>query len=180
VADLIKHRMQHERIVHRESQGEIEIAGLGTWSIRLYRGLTTDGLHLALWQGTLDRQPTAVRVQGAPPAWTFLDPARSMLAGPARSALERIHAEGRGALVLMHIGGRSAEMLIRGFERDFAGSKDTASQPRAEALRDLGSGCQILRDLGLEQLRILSNSQRPIAGIEAYGLKVVETVPLPG
>ena len=103
-----------------------------------------------------------------------------MLAGPARSALERIHAEGRGALVLMHIGGRSAEMLIRGFERDFAGSKDTASQPRAEALRDLGSGCQILRDLGLEQLRILSNSQRPIAGIEAYGLKVVETVPLPG
>jgi 3,4-dihydroxy 2-butanone 4-phosphate synthase/GTP cyclohydrolase II len=179
VADLIKYRMQHERIVHRESQGEIEIPGLGRWNIRLYRGLTTEGLHLAVWKGELNAGPTLVRVQGAPPAWTFLAPGASSLAGPAKAALAQIDAEGRGALLLMHIGGRTSELLLRGFERDFVGVTEPAVQPSAEALRDLGTGCQILRDLGLIQLRLLSSSARAIAGIEAYGLQVVETLPLP-
>ena len=102
----------------------------------------------------------------------------SKLAGPARAALTRIHEEGAGALVLMHLGGKSMDLLSRAFERDFTGRFDRAPQASADALRDLGSGCQILRDLGLEELRILTNSARAIAGIEAYGLRVVERISL--
>ena len=180
VADIIKYRMQNERIVQRVSQGEIEVEGLGTWQVRLYRGLSTDSLHLAVWRGAMSHAPTLVRVQAAPPAWTFLEPGRSLLAGASLAALRRIHADGAGALVLMHLGGRSTELLARTFERDFVGSVEPAQQPHAEALRDLGAGCQILRDLGLERVRLLTSSARPIAGIEAYGLQVAEMLPVEG
>jgi 3,4-dihydroxy 2-butanone 4-phosphate synthase/GTP cyclohydrolase II len=178
VADVIKYRMQQERIVRPEARGTLEIDGLGTWHTRLYRSVTTDGLHLAVFKGNLTQEPTVVRVQGAPPAWTFLNAGRSALAGPALAALSRIDQEGGGALVLMHLDGKSTDLLARAYLRDFTGEFQRSEQARADALRDLGAGCQILRDLGLRQLRILSGSARPIAGIEAYGLEVVEHLEL--
>jgi 3,4-dihydroxy 2-butanone 4-phosphate synthase/GTP cyclohydrolase II len=178
VADVIKYRMQNERIVKADARGTLEIDGLGTWNTRLYRGITTEGLHLAIYKGQLGQEPTVVRVQGAPPAWTFLNPSHSFLAGPAMGALRRIDQEGSGVLVLMHLGGKSIDLLARAYLRDFNGEVQRGEQPRAEALRDLGAGCQILRDLGLRQLRILSGTSRPIAGVEAYGLEVVEHVEL--
>jgi 3,4-dihydroxy 2-butanone 4-phosphate synthase/GTP cyclohydrolase II len=174
VADIIKYRMQHERIVGLVSQGEIEIPDLGTWSVRLYRAKTAEGLHLAVFKGELGSEPTPVRVQAAPPAWTFLNPANALLAGPAWDALREIDRHGSGALVMMHLAGKSVDLLSRAFERDFVGMVPPAPQANADALRDLGAGCQILRDLGLEELIILSNSDRPIAGIESYGLRVVD------
>jgi 3,4-dihydroxy 2-butanone 4-phosphate synthase/GTP cyclohydrolase II len=178
VADLIKHRMQSERIVRREQQGSLELPGLGRWTVSLYRGLTAEGLHLALTYGDVDERPTLVRVQGSPASWSFLQPERSVLSGPARAAMQQIHAEGKGALVLMYAGGRTMDQIYTAFERDFGGSGEAPIQPRAEALRDLGAGCQILRDLGLRRVRLLTSGARPMAGIEAYGLIVEELRPI--
>lgn len=178
VADLIKWRMRNERIVTRESEGTIDVDGLGTWNTRLYRGLTHGGVHMALWRGDLDRVPTLARVQGAPPPWTFLNSDQSALARPARAAMRRIAEEGRGVLVMMHLGGVSDDLLSRHFCRDFEGQAPAPPQASADALRDLGMGCQILADLGLSQLRLLTNSRRPIVGVEAYGLSVSERVTL--
>ena len=61
--------------------------------------------------------------------------------------------------------------------RDFVGDAPRAAQPRADALRDLGTGCQILLDLGLRRLRLVTNSTRPILGVDAYGLEIVERIP---
>ena len=178
VADIIKYRMQHERIVGLVSEGQIEIPEFGSWRVRLYRGKTSEGLHLAVYKGDLGPEPTVVRVQGAPPAWTFLNPSNALLAGPARAALTEINRQGRGALVLMHLAGKSVDLLARAFERDFVGNVPPVPQANADALRDLGAGCQILRDLGLQKLKILSSSDRPIAGIESYGLEVAERLSL--
>ena len=178
VADLIKYRMRRERVVERVSEGIVDIPGHGVFHTRLYRGVTTSNLHMALWQGELGSAPTVARVQAAPPAWSALAPASSELATAAQHALAHIAREGQGALVLMHLGGTGPDVLQRLWARDVLGNEPPADQPRADALRDLGAGCQILRDLGLGTLRLLTSSRRPILGVEAYGLSIAERLPL--
>ncbi len=178
VADVIKWRMRHERVVERHGDGEVNIPGIGKFNTRLYRGATTGGQHLAVWKGPLTG-PTLARVQASPPPWSFLAPGEGRLARQGLDALAAIQAEGNGVAVFMFLDGRSEENLQRMFGNDFHGSGELASQARADALRDLGTGCQILRDLGLSELRLLTNSDRAIVGVEAYGLHIVDRLPLP-
>ncbi|MEQ1501699.1 MAG: 3,4-dihydroxy-2-butanone-4-phosphate synthase [Myxococcota bacterium] len=187
VADVIKYRMRTERVVRREAEGSVEVPGIGTFRTRMYSSLGTGGLHQALWLGDPRPEPTLVRVQAAPPPWAFLCPDASPAAASAFSALHAIADAGRGACVLMHLSpGQSStglDTLRRSYVKDFAaahaaGLHDPPTQPRAEALRDLGTGCQILLDLGLRDLRLLTSSNRPIVGIDAYGLRLVDRVPL--
>jgi GTP cyclohydrolase II len=77
--------------------------------------------------------------------------------------------------VLLHLGA-PLDGLVAAFGRDFVGAGERPEQARAEALRDLGTGCQILVDLGLSELRLMSSSTAPILGLEAYGLTIVERV----
>ncbi len=178
VADLIKHRMRHERVVKPVQDGKLDVEGLGTWHTRLYRSVGAPGLHMALWQGALGPETTPVRVQPAPPTWSFLGMDASSSAATARSAMERIHEHGTGAIVFMHLKPAQAA-LTRWFQRDMG--DDDAVEPKplqADALRDLGTGCQILVDLGLRDLELLTSSKRPIVGIEAYGLSIAERAPL--
>jgi 3,4-dihydroxy 2-butanone 4-phosphate synthase / GTP cyclohydrolase II len=178
VADIIKYRMRTERVVQRVSEGELEIPDLGAWRIRLYRSTTNPGLHMAIYKGPLHTQPTLTRVQSAPLAWATLNPSSSSWGSAALKALSRINEEGRGALVFMHLRGGSLDAIRAAFARDFEGTNERAVQPQADALRDLGTGCQILVDLGLKGIRLLSSNKRPIVGLEAYGLELVERVPL--
>ena len=176
VADIIKYRMRTERVVKREGEGQIEIPGLGTWQTRLYSSVTTGGLHQALWCGDLGPEDTLVRVQSAPPPWCFLDTQNTPLGQMAMSALHTIRDAGMGAAVFMHLSSPGAA-LHRSFLQQFDGLQaEAVPQPRADALRDLGTGCQILLDLGLERLRLLSSSKRPIVGVEAYGLQITERI----
>lgn len=179
VADIIKYRMRTERLVRREAEGTLEIPGFGTWRTRLYREVTSGGLHMALWQGALHNEPTLVRVQGAPPPWAMFDPRNGEFSATPRAAVEQIHAAGTGAMVFMHLDGAGSANLHRAFVREFGGEMPHTPQPRADALRDLGTGCQILLDLGLRQLRLLTSSKRPILGVEAYGLEIAERISVP-
>ncbi len=175
VADLIRYRMRNERVVNRSRDGAVEIPGLGQFHTRLYTGLGGTGRHVALWRGQLDRSPTLVRVATAPPVWSFLGDGVDAGADATRKALVKIAAEGRGAVVLMHLSSPTA-VVDSAFVADFQGERTQTSVPAADVLRDLGTGCQILLDLGLGDLRLVTQSSRPIVGIEAYGLRVVERV----
>ena len=180
VADIIKYRMRTERLVRREHDGELQVPGLGTWRIRLYREVTSGDLHAALWRGGLSSEPTMCRVQAAPPAWSaFGDPSQGLAATP-HAAMRAIAESGNGAVVLMHLDGGGPANIHRAFVAQFGGEAPARPQPRADALRDLGTGCQILLDLGLRKLRLLTNSTRPILGVEAYGLEIVEKLPVAG
>lgn len=176
VADVIKYRMRNERIVRRDGEGTIDVPGVGTFATKLYRGVS-GGHHVAIVLG----QPGAsalVRVQTAPPPWGILAPEQSRLAHQARDSLQAIRADGGGVLVLMHVDGGSPDAIRRQFALDVGAKAPDASPTRAEALRDLGTGCQILVDLGVTDLRLLTDSPRPVAGIDAYGLRIVARVPL--
>ena len=175
VADVIKYRLRTERMVRRYSEGVLTVEGLGSFSTRLYQGIGSGGRHLAVWRGELGQEPTLCRVQSAPPAWSAFGPNCSSLASTMRGSLEAIASEGAGALVLMHLGA-TAENIEAQFAEDFGGQAEPVRQPHVEALRDLGTGCQILLDLGLRELRLLTRSERPIVGLEAYGLNIVERV----
>ncbi len=178
VADVIRFRMRSERVVRRETEGTIELPGIGTLHTRLYRGLGSGGLHQAIWLGEPRQEPTLIRVQAAPPPWSFLSPDTSGIAASAKEALRRIAEAGEGALVLMHLAA-PLEPLLHAFVKDFEAEGDAPARPRPDALRDLGTGCQILLDLGYRDLRLLlTTSGRPIVGVEAYGLRIVERVPL--
>ena len=131
---------------------------------------------MAIFKGELSQQPTLARVQGAPPPWSFLGKGTCKSSTTAREALEAIDAAGEGALVLMHLDGASESKVRWTFSQDFGGNTDAPVQVQADALRDLGTGCQILLDLGLKELKLLSSSKRPIVGIEAYGLNIVERI----
>lgn len=179
VADIIKYRMRNERLVRREAEGRLDVPGLGPWNTRLYREVTNGGLHLALWRGPVTNEPTLVRVQAAPPPWALFDPFDGPHGRAPRSALEQIAQAGSGALVFMHLDSGGPRAIYRSFVRDFGGDLPQVAQPRADALRDLGTGCQILLDLGLRRLRLLTSSNRPILGIDAYGLEIVERVAVP-
>jgi len=181
VADLIKYRMRNERIVRREAEGTLEVEGLGSWHTRLYSCPGTSDWHLAVYKGTLRRAATLVRVQGSPPPWTFLSPTASTQGEPVRQAMQLIATEGEGAIVFMHASGGMPHALHSAFVKDFGGAPlPEKAQPRADQLRDLGAGCQILLDLGLQDLRLLTASTRQIVGIEAYGLRIAERIPLIG
>ncbi len=178
VADLIQFRMRTERVVHPRTASSVQIPGLGEWSVRLYES-QTGGLHTALWKGAVGQGPTLARVQAAPPPWASFAPESSALATSARQAMEVIHAQGAGVLVLMHMTPGDATVKHQ-FAADFHVEGTGAVRAQADALRDLGTGCQILVDLGVRDLRLLSTSQRAIVGIEAYGLHVTERIPLAG
>jgi 3,4-dihydroxy 2-butanone 4-phosphate synthase/GTP cyclohydrolase II len=178
VADIIKYRMRTERVVRRESEGSVDVPGIGTFRSRLYAGVT-GGLHQALWCGELRPEPTLVRVQPAPPPWAFLNAASCGTAASAMAALQAVATAGRGVIVLMHLS-PAVDGLRRSYGRDLASAPETEPpvQVRADVLRDLGTGCQILVDLGLRDLQLLTSSSRGIVGIEAYGLHIVDRVPL--
>jgi 3,4-dihydroxy 2-butanone 4-phosphate synthase/GTP cyclohydrolase II len=121
---------------------------------------------------------TTARVQAAPPPWAVVDPSANKLARQVRASQEAIVRAGGGVVVLMHLDGGSAERLHQQYARDIGAASESQPQQRAAALRDLGTGCSILVDLGLRDLRLLTTSHRPIVGVEAYGLQIVEFVPL--
>ncbi|MFT7518101.1 MAG: 3,4-dihydroxy 2-butanone 4-phosphate synthase/GTP cyclohydrolase II, partial [Kiritimatiellia bacterium] len=174
VADLIKFRMRNERLVRRESEGTLDIPGLGTWRTRLYREVTNNGLHQAFIFGDLSSGPTLVRVQAAPPPWTMFSGDKSPFGERPCAAIRRIYEEGCGVLVFMHLGGGGNDLIQRAFKREFGGEVNFSPPARADALRDLGTGCQILLDLGLTDVRLLGGAGRAIVGVEAYGLNIVE------
>ena len=173
VADIIEYRMRSERIVRIVHQGSLVTDDGTRWMAHLYESPSTSGHHLALTLGRLSGTPTLVRVQPAPPAWSFLGGSGG-LSGTARRAMNRIREEGSGALLLMHLQGRGADSLRAAFDSDVGGTSPMPVEASADALRDLGAGCQILRDLGLAQLRLMTNSTRPLHGLEAYGLSLSE------
>ncbi len=182
VADLIQWRLRNERLVERVMDAKMPVPGLGDFSCRLYRSRTpTGGLHMALWKGEL-QNPSLVRIQAADPVGDVFRAGSSAAAASLDAAVHRIAEEGQGLFVYMNIhGGRSEESLlhtIRGHlvPMDEDTGPELKRRPSPE-FRDFGTGAQILLDLGVSRLRLMTNNPRKIVGLEGYGLEVVERVP---
>lgn len=174
VADLVRWRLSHERLVTCEVDTTLSTDDLGEWNCRIYRA-TGGGLHMAIWLGDVGKAPTLVRVQTACVPADVFRAATSDSSAQIRGAMEQIAAEGCGALLYLHIDGGGETTLARIREHI---APETVTPAKVDALRDLGTGAQILRDLGISELRLLTNNPRKIVGLEGYGLQVVERIPL--
>ncbi|NOY26994.1 MAG: bifunctional 3,4-dihydroxy-2-butanone-4-phosphate synthase/GTP cyclohydrolase II, partial [Oligoflexia bacterium] len=182
VADLIRWRMRHEVLVERILEGTLPVPGLGDFSARLYRCQSDDTLHLAVWRGELvGEDPVLCRVQASDPVGDVFGSPNADSGAHIDQALLRIAKEGRGLLLYMHLGGGvNPDALIRRMRRHFDDVPQTPRQkpPDSDGLRELGTGAQILVDLGVRRLRLMTNSPRKIFGLDGYGLEIVERVAL--
>jgi 3,4-dihydroxy 2-butanone 4-phosphate synthase/GTP cyclohydrolase II len=186
VADMIAYRLLRERIVRRQGTGALRPGALGPgdpFVAHYYDTEVEDTEYLALVRGDVaavsaSGQPVLVRVAAMDP---LADP--FMLRPDLMAALEAIDHAGVG--VLLYVVNRSRTRLGPSFERLVL----QRAEPRAvanirsdssEALRDFGLGAQVLADLGLKRIRLMMWSDRKIAGLEGFGIEVVERVPVPG
>ncbi len=183
VADIIRWRLRFEKRVESVITVRMPVAGLGDFQVQVYRSTTNEGLHMALTRGDLTGEPPPlVRVQSGCPAGDIFDSLACDCGSQLHLALQAIASEGRGALVYMNINGNSSEQMLERLrahllppEQEWA---DPPGQSEEPELRQFGTGAQILIDLGIREMRLLTNNPRKIVGLEGYGLRVAERVPI--
>jgi 3,4-dihydroxy 2-butanone 4-phosphate synthase/GTP cyclohydrolase II len=174
IADLIQYRLQTERLVRRVAEQAITLDWTGTeWRAVAYE-VSMDGRQfLALMKGHVTGgAPTLVRMHsGSTIADLFTSTPREG-GRHLREAVMRIEKEGAGVVVYIPPRGNVQRELD-----SYAAHVKPLSES-SEPLREFGLGAQVLGDLGVHKIRLLTNNPRKIAGIHGYGLDVVESVPL--
>ena len=175
VADLIRWRLRNERLVQRVLEAPMRTAEHGELRATVYRD-TAGGLHLALVLGDVTGPPCLVRVQSSAGPVDVFRATNSDSSELIQGALGHIAREGRGVLLYLNIDGgpNPALFLDRMREHLVPGSTPVVE----DKLRALGTGAQILADLGVRELRLLTKNPRKIVGLEGFGLHVVERVSL--
>jgi 3,4-dihydroxy 2-butanone 4-phosphate synthase/GTP cyclohydrolase II len=182
IADLIRYRLFTERLVRRACETTVTLDQTGSeWRAIAYETPIGDRQFLALVKGDLaGDEPVLCRVHaGSTLGDTFATTPREG-GKPLREAIARIEAEGRGALVYIAPHG-DLRRELEAF-RDARATEARATSPRPVVdppLREFGLGAQVLVDLGIHQIRLMTNNPRKIAGLHGFGLDVVRSVPLP-
>jgi 3,4-dihydroxy 2-butanone 4-phosphate synthase / GTP cyclohydrolase II len=180
IADLIQYRMQTERLIRRLDEHALRLDQTGTeWTLVTYEILGEPRQFLALVKGTLEAgKPALCRVHAGTLIGDLFASTPSDGGFNLREAIRMIEAEGSG--LVLYIPPRSdLNLELAGIAAKIAQRKEAhPPRPQESALREFGLGAQVLADLGVSELRLLSNSQTKIAGLDGFGLRVVERIPL--
>ena len=183
VADLVAYRLRTERLVHRAAEARLPTE-FGEFRVIGYRNDVDGAEHVALVHGDVAGQPDVlVRMHSKCLTGDVFHSLRCDCGPQLHAAMERITRAGRGVIVYLDQEGRGIGLLNK--LKAYAlqdGGKDTVEANEglgfAPDLRNYGIGAQILRDLGLAQIRIMTNNPRKLVGLEGYGLAVTGREPL--
>ena len=183
IEELIKYRVANESLIRREISVQMPTK-FGDFDLVAYKQKDTDQVHLALIKGEwTEGEPVLVRVHSSCLTGDIFGSCRCDCGEQLQKAMERIEAVGKGVIVYMNQEGRGIGLLnkLKAYKLQEQGL-DTVEANLQLGFgmdeRDYGVGAQIIRDLGITKMRLLSNNPKKRTGLIGYGLEIVENVPL--
>jgi 3,4-dihydroxy 2-butanone 4-phosphate synthase / GTP cyclohydrolase II len=183
IASLIEYRRQRERLIEREQVIKMP-TDFGVFDLHLYRSKLSDEHHLALVKGNIeDGEPVLVRVHSECLTGDVFGSRRCDCGGQLHTALQRIEQEGRGVLLYMRQEGRGIGLpaKIHAYKLQEDGLDTVEANLKLGFpmdLRDYGLGAQILCDLGVRKLRLMTNNPRKVVGLQGHNLEITEQLPI--
>ncbi len=183
IEDLIKYRIEKESLVEREVKVQMPTQW-GDFELYAYRQTNTDQEHLALVKGTWEKdEPILVRVHSSCLTGDIFGSCRCDCGPQLHAAMQKIEKEGKGVIVYMNQEGRGIGLLnkLKAYKLQENGYDTVEANEELgfkSDQRDYGVGAQILRDLGVTKMRLMTNNPTKRAGLIGYGLEIIDNVAL--